>query len=354
MEKIECQTYPVYFGNDWKPLKRFLESKAYSNHFVLVDENTERDCLPILTDGLEAFSFHVIRIPSGEINKNIDTCNTIWKSLVSEGADRSSVLINLGGGVIGDMGGYCASCYMRGIDFVLIPTTLLSQVDSSIGSKLGIDFDNYKNLVGLFNEPEFVFVDTRFLNTLSARELVSGFAELIKHALIADQKLWKEIFLFHSLNAKVEWESLVYQSVLIKKRIVEQDPKEKGLRKILNFGHTIGHAIESLFLNSDHPLLHGEAIALGMACEAFLSNKVLNLREEELNTIIQYLKRFYPLDVSISSNLSELMSFIAGDKKVVAGKNQFSLLEKIGQCQPNVNVSDDLIAESISFLENLS
>ena len=354
MKKIECQTYPVYFGQDWSPLEAFISSKSYSSYFVLVDENTEKHCLPILLEKLAPFSFKPIRIPSGEINKRIDTCNMIWNALVSGGADRSSLLVNLGGGVIGDMGGYCASCYMRGIDFILIPTTLLSQVDSSIGSKLGIDFQNYKNLVGLFNNPEFVHIDTQFLNTLSNRELTSGFAELIKHALIADQNLWKDILSIERVDMNVDWVSLVHRSVLIKKKVVEADPKERGLRKILNFGHTIGHAIESLLLKSEKPILHGEAIAIGMVCEAYISNRLLNLKERELHEIISYIKRIYPTSIPVSDNIDKLMGYIAGDKKKEAGKNMLSLLNKIGDCHPNIDVNDDLIVESISYLENLS
>src|SRR5690606_32174448 len=207
---------------------------------------------------------------AGEENKNIDFCIGIWKMLLDFGAERNSLLINLGGGVVTDMGGFAASTYKRGIDFVQIPTTLLSQVDASIGGKTGIDLDTVKNIIGTFTQPEAVYINVDFLNTLDKRQLVSGFAEMIKHDFIFDASYFEDLkgFSFDRPD-----EDLIYRSVGIKNEVVKQDPKESGLRKILNFGHTIGHAVETYSIdNDDNPLLHGEAIAVGMICEAYLSH----------------------------------------------------------------------------------
>ncbi|MTI19497.1 3-dehydroquinate synthase, partial [Fulvivirga sp. RKSG066] len=246
-------------------------------------------CLPLLNNVLKEAK--IIAIKSGEKNKTLDTCSDIWEKMTEYGLDRKSLMINLGGGVIGDMGGFGASTYKRGIDFINIPTTLLSQVDASVGGKLGIDFKGFKNHIGLFKDPKMVLVDSKFLNTLPKRELRSGFAEIIKHSIIADKNQWNKIKV-HAFD-ELDFEKLIQQSVAIKVKVVEEDPEEAGLRKILNFGHTIGHAIESFYLETPSQLLHGEAIAIGMICEAYVAEQKNMLTSVELKEITDYIFGIY-------------------------------------------------------------
>ncbi|WP_316930598.1 3-dehydroquinate synthase family protein [Sphingobacterium sp. IITKGP-BTPF85] len=258
--------------------------------FVLVDRNTNDNCMPVVQPILaELGNYDVIEVDPGEENKNIDFCIGVWKTMLDFGADRHSLLINLGGGVVTDMGGFAASTFKRGIDFIQIPTTLLSQVDASVGGKTGIDLDNYKNIIGTFTQPQAVFIASVFLKTLERRQLVSGFAEVIKHGLIFDGAYYNKV---KNLDVSAITTEHVRHSVGVKNTVITQDPTEKGLRKILNFGHTIGHAIEGYsLLHDEHSLLHGEAIAVGMICEGYLSHKLNGLSLEELEDLITTLER---------------------------------------------------------------
>lgn len=352
MEKISCQEYNVLIGEEWNFLEDFLKAKKYSKHFVLVDGETERYCLPILRTNLKSIHFLIIKIKSGELEKNIDTCQKIWSDLIENGADRKSILINLGGGVIGDMGGYSASCYMRGIDFIQIPTTLLSQVDASVGSKTGIDFHGYKNIIGLFAFPQMVFISPRFLKTLPYRELRSGYAEVIKHALIRDAQLWMLLQQFDSLE-NIEWEEIIGQNVRIKRDVVNEDPIESGLRKILNFGHSLGHAIESVYLTLDKPLLHGEAIAIGMIMETYLGYKRKRISQKELKSIENHIKKIYtdlPQPIQFKT---EIINNLAFDKKNEGGLLLFSLLDGIGSCTYNIGISKEEALEAIDYYNGI-
>jgi 3-dehydroquinate synthase len=271
MKPIESISYSVFFKNSLQELSAFLNQKKYSKVFVLVDSNTEIQCLPALQNALGSIEFDLIEVTPGEENKNIDFCIGIWRMLLDFGADRNSIMINLGGGVITDMGGFAASTFKRGIDFVQVPTTLLSQVDASVGGKTGVDMNNVKNIIGTFTQPKAVYIHTPFLKTLSDRELRSGYAEVIKHGLIYDASLFKKL---KGIAPQELNDEIIYRSIEIKNEVVMKDPFEKGLRKILNYGHTIGHAVESYSLKQDKsPLLHGEAIAIGFICEAYLSAK---------------------------------------------------------------------------------
>ncbi len=336
----------IYF-NDWAALRNEIQGLAPSKIFVLVDENTEKYCLFHLFENTE-LSMQVIKIESGERHKNLDTCQTIWQSLMNKGADRQSLLINLGGGVIGDMGGFCAGTYMRGIRFIQMPTTLLSQVDASIGGKTGIDFMQRKNMIGLFGKPEAVFVFTKFLKTLPKIELRSGFAEMLKHALIADKESWDK--LTQSEITKIsDWESLVYQSILTKLDITNEDPYESGKRKILNFGHTIGHAIESYWMTSDKPLLHGEAIAIGMIAESFIAYRMGLIREEILFEIRRAILHIYGHQPRYVKPAGALISLMRSDKKNHNNTFLLSLPDAIGQCRYDIPITEDIIAESLIF-----
>lgn len=336
-----------------QPLAESFSSipKQYSKVAVLVDENTKKYCYPLLQPFLGQHC--LIEIPSGEENKHLQTCSFIWQELTDNEFDRKSLLINMGGGVIGDMGGFCAATYKRGIDFVQIPTTLLSQVDASVGGKLGVDFGSFKNHIGVFQEPKNVLIDATFLQTLSYRELRSGFAEVIKHCLIADGMAWKKL-ITKSLEAQ-DWQEIIAHSVKIKNEVVAADPREKGLRKILNFGHTVGHAVESFFLNKDvnNRLLHGEAIAVGMICEAWLALKKRFITQADLKEIENYILGIYGKVAIDASDFEVIIKNTFQDKKNEKGLIMCSLLEKVGKANYDVVISTEEIKESLTYYNSL-
>jgi len=341
----------IVFGGKAAPeIASFLSGKKYSQIGVLVDENTERHCFPAIAGAVK--EARLIRIQSGEERKNLDACAAIWRSMTEYGFDRKALLINLGGGVIGDMGGFCAATYKRGIDFINVPTTLLAQVDASIGGKLGIDFEGFKNHIGLFREPGLVIVDPDFLFTLDKRELRSGFAEIIKHSLIADAEYWPVIAGASFENQ--DWRSHIAHSLRVKSRVVQEDPRESGLRKILNFGHTIGHAIETCYLNEPGKrLLHGEAIAIGMICEAFLSTKKTGLTAGEADAITEHLLKVFgkqPVDMQFAEKIIEIT---LQDKKNYQGQVKAALLSRIGKAVYDIPVSREDIYNALSYYNSL-
>lgn len=347
-KKISLDDYEIHLGTAVDTLKAYLSAHDYAQIFILVDENTHQYCWPKIKNAFTQGNNHLIEIQSGEIHKNIDTCQYIWSQLMKWEADRKSLMINLGGGVIGDMGGFCASTFKRGIDFLQIPTTLLSQVDASIGGKLGVDFQGIKNSIGLFKNPKTVLVDTAFLKTLPQREVRSGLAELLKHGLIADQQVWQSLIAIKNLDT-VDWMPFVYDSLLVKKRIVVADPFEKGLRKSLNFGHTIGHAVESQSLQGEHPFLHGEAVAIGMVVEAFLSHKLLGLSRKEVGEISYFIKDIYGFHPIDEANFEVLIDWMRQDKKNDGSGINFSLLPGIGAVEVNQICDSDAIIEGFRF-----
>ncbi len=355
MIEIKSTNYSVFIVKDIvKELNSFfkLNKVKYSKIFILVDENTLKYCYPQL--GAEVTEFkkaEIIEIDSGEENKSIELCIQIWSALSEMKADRLSLLVNLGGGVIGDMGGFIASTFKRGIDFINIPTTLLSQVDASIGGKVGIDFNHLKNEIGVFSNPSGVFVDINMLNTLDKRQVLSGFAEMIKHALIADENYWNEIKQANLSNL-ADFDSLIESSINIKNSIVQKDPMEKNIRKSLNFGHTIGHAIETLFLDHntvEKTLLHGEAIAIGMVCEAYLSNQKLTLSAIQLKEITNFILNIYSPALFSESDYDSLIELMLHDKKNNNGEINFTLISAIGKSEINKIISTDLIKESLNY-----
>ncbi len=333
VKEIISSNYSIWIGTD--SLSKLAISK-YSKVAVLVDENTKKACLPILLKAKpELNNALVIILKSGEENKNITSCNIIWEALSQHNFDRDSLVINLGGGVIGDMGGFAASTYKRGVSFIQIPTTLLAMVDAAIGGKLGIDFNGLKNQIGLFNNPKTVLIHPTFLETLAKEQLISGFAEVIKHSLITDKHYWKQLITsnFNSLN----WEEVITHSIKIKNQITLADPNEQGERKKLNFGHTYGHAIESYYLEKGNPILHGEAIALGIIEEIKLSKLSTQEREEINNFILSVFK------LPTLPKKEELLLFMKNDKKNSEAKINFSLLDGIGSCTfNNLFLADEL------------
>ncbi len=353
MTKIHVAGYQVNLF-DISFFWKYLEQLDYSTLFILVDENTEAHCLPVLEKcNQQKLNYELIQIASGEVHKNLTTCKIIWDALIECNADRQSILVNLGGGVIGDMGGFCASTYMRGMRFIQIPTTLLSQVDASVGGKLGIDHQSLKNIIGLFQNPEAVFADPIFFKTLPGKQLKSGFAEVLKHALIKDKNHWQELCKISKIENLKSWDWILPKSIQIKKAVVENDPLESGHRKVLNFGHSIGHGIESFYLNATMPYLHGEAIALGMICESYLSFKKNNLTKDSLSQISKQFLREFDLNHINESDFDKIIAFVQKDKKNKSGALLLSLLSEIGNCQVNIECQADEIKESFRYFNTL-
>ncbi len=332
-------------------LKRFLAKNRYSKVGVLTDENTFELCYPKLKNDLPVHT--VFTIHSGENHKNLDTSKDIWEWLSARRFDRNSLLINLGGGVIGDMGGFCAATFKRGIDFIHIPTTLLSMVDASIGGKLGIDLGPFKNQVGVFRLPGKVIIDHSFLETLPDNQRISGFAEVIKHGLIYDASYFEILENIADLT-DADWKTLIYRSIEIKNEIVEEDPVEKGLRKILNFGHTIGHALEGIFLQQNGTeMLHGEAVAIGMICESWLSVRNLEMPEVNHQRIVATILKFFGNKDLNQLNESAYVEMLLQDKKNVENKICFTLLKDIGKAVYDVEIDRAGAIEALGYYRNL-
>lgn len=327
-------------------LATYLSSNDYSKIVVVVDENTLQHCYPLIRNILPEHT--LIEILSGEENKNLITCEHIWGIMTDAQLDRHSLVINLGGGVIGDMGGFCAATYKRGIDFVQIPTTLLAQVDASVGGKLGIDFRGFKNHIGVFTQPQRVLIDSKFLETLPKRELRSGFAEVIKHCLIRDSEMFETIS--RKTLEEQDFAALIAHSVAIKKEIVAEDPTEKGLRKILNFGHTIGHAVETFYLDKGtERFFHGEAIAIGMIAETHISCKRNLVSEQTLSQIKKLLTSVYGKPIIPIDAFSAIIIHTQQDKKNRGADVRCSLIDGIGSCIFDVSVTPKEIDDALHF-----
>ena len=337
----------VQIGPISTSLSSYLTENNYSHVAIVVDEYTNKYCLPLISSLLPA-KFTKILIKSGEDNKTLQTCERIWDAMTKANMDRHGLLINLGGGVIGDMGGFCASTYKRGIDFIQIPTTLLAQVDASVGGKLGIDFQSFKNHIGVFQLPKTVLIDPNFIKTLPERQKLSGYAEIIKHCLIRDEDKWEEIS--HKGFDEIDFADLISHSVEIKKAVVAEDPKEAGLRKILNFGHTLGHAVETYLLNQGkRRILHGEAIAVGMIMEAYISFSRQLISREELESIEIYLFETYGRVKIAVDEISAIIKLTAQDKKNKGNEIRFSLLTGIGDCGYDIPVSAAEMKKAIAY-----
>ncbi|MEQ6124078.1 3-dehydroquinate synthase [Pseudotenacibaculum sp. MALMAid0570] len=349
MESIKASTYFVHFKEKgYSELNQLIANKKYSSIFILVDENSMDYCYSRFISNLEtSLTIEVIEIESGEIHKNLETCSGVWQAMTELGADRKSLLITLGGGVITDLGGFVASTYKRGIDFVNIPTTLLSMVDASVGGKTGVDLGVLKNQIGLFANPEIVLVDIDFLDTLNDRELRSGMAEIIKYGATYDIKLLHNIKYYNHLKNN----DLIHRSIEIKNEVVLQDPKENGLRKILNFGHTLGHAVESYFLESEHKesLKHGEAIAIGMICESYISSKLLSFPKEKLVELKTLVDSIYNKITIEKDDYPHILSLLKHDKKNVGGNVNFVLLNDFEDFQLDCIVPEELMIESLDY-----
>ena len=346
MQTIQANNYPIYFNEKaTEALNLHINNNKYSNIFIIVDSNTNEFCLPKLLPSIETdLNVEIIEFEAGEENKNIETCVEIWKVLTELGGDRKSLVLNLGGGVVTDLGGFVASTFKRGVDFIHIPTTLLSMVDASVGGKNGVDLGNLKNQIGVINVPSMVLIDTQYLETVPQNEMRSGLAEMLKHGLIYDKKYWEEFLDISTIDFDA-LDQLIYRSVEIKNEIVKQDPTEKNIRKALNFGHTLGHAIEGYFLENENKttLLHGEAIAAGMILESFISLHKGLISNEEYIQIKTVLKSIYEDIVFEEEDIEPILELLIHDKKNEYGSIQFALIEGIGKIKINQEVENELI-----------
>lgn len=355
---IQTKNYPVYIREFIDgSLNAFLHHPEYQNSklFLLVDENTKEYCLDkILAYNILLAHADIIQIPSGEENKRMDICLRIWKFLVDKRADRNSVLINLGGGVCSDLGGFCAGTFKRGIRYINIPTTLIAQVDAGFGGKVGFNLEGLKNQIGLFCDPAGVFIFTEFTKTLSIEQLRAGYAEMLKHALIIDSSYWDELKNIDFSDQLNKYKHIA-KSVEIKLSIVDIDPYDRKERKLLNFGHTIGHALESMMLDKGYTKIdHGTSIAAGMICEAWLSTKVSGLPSDQLNEIVLTLKDHFQPVLVTASDYDRIVDAIAHDKKSVGGEVMFTLLHNIGKGEINRPCSESLIRQSLEYYNNLT
>lgn len=344
----------IYFSEQgYQFLNNLLSEKKYSKIFVLTDSNTNEYCsATFLAELATEIEIEVIEIEAGEEHKTIDTCSEIWKILLELGADRKSLIIGLGGGVITDITGFVASVFKRGIDFVNVPTSLLGMVDAAMGGKNGVDVGNLKNQIGTITLPEIVLIDSRFLDTLPSEQIRSGYAEMLKHGLIFDREYWEKLSDIQNIDFS-DLEELIMQSVAIKSHITSQDLTENGIRKTLNFGHTLGHAIESYFLENPEKttLLHGEAIAIGMILESYISFKQNLLPQSDYLQIKSVLENIYPIPEFSETDVEKIFELLIFDKKNSHGKINFVLLEAIGQAIIDQTVAKQTIVEAFSDLQ---
>lgn len=352
--EVKAGDHPVYLGGSVLDALAALVKARKGNVFVLCDRNTAVHCLPELLNALEGLApISTVEVEPGEASKSIETCRGLWEHLLAHEADRQTLLINLGGGVVTDLGGFVAGTYKRGIDHVHVPTTLMGMCDAAIGGKSGIDLGGVKNAVGLISGPLGVHVHVPFLRTLGKRELLNGAAEMLKHGLALDARHWYDLqdAPLHDLDALA---GLITRSVELKAAVVTADQRESGERKKLNFGHTIGHALEAHSWESgQRELLHGEAVALGMVAEAWLSWRMKSIGREELETITSRLFALYKPYPLMASDHHRLLELMRNDKKNSARGYRCTLLERIGSARVDVEVSATLMSEAIDHLRHL-
>ena len=355
MKEIQAHNYSIFFKeNGFIALNKNIVEKKYSKIFIIVDENTNEFCLPTILPIIETeAAIEIIELEAGEENKIIETCVQVWNILIELGADRKSLVINLGGGVISDMGAFIASTYKRGIAFINIPTTLLAMVDASVGGKNGVDLGGLKNQIGTITNPEMVIINSDFLKTLPQNQMRSGLAEMLKHGLIADKTEWEKFKNLSDIDF-ADFDEYIRKSILIKNNIVTQDPTENGIRKALNFGHTIGHAIETYFLENENKktLLHGEAIAAGMVMESYISLQKKLISTTEYTEIKKQIKNIFSTVEIATNEVDDIMNLLIHDKKNEYGKVQFALLNGLGNIMINQEAENEIIKQSFEDYKN--
>ncbi len=331
-------------------LGKVVQSIHHDKRFVLTDEHTSMYCYPLIASSeLIRTAKHIV-IPAGDTNKNIENLSLVWRHFTENGATRHSLLINLGGGMVTDLGGFAAATFKRGIKYINIPTTLLGAVDAAVGGKTGINFKGYKNEIGAFYPAEYVLISSEFFRTLDKKDILSGFAEMLKHALIHSQTDWEKLvaFSFDSIDFE-ELNEPVFRSVSIKKHIVEKDPYEKGIRKALNLGHTIGHAFESFAIDNKKPVLHGYAVAWGLIAELYLSHRLCGFPKDKLLKTIRFIEKNYGAFPITCDDYEMLYEIMTHDKKNEGDVVNFTLLSDIGNVKINQTTDKKLIFEALDF-----
>jgi len=347
MKEFRSPAGDIYLGSIADGLRDVIHSFDASSLILIADDHTAAYCVPLLNEFTG--SAPLITIPSGESNKTLESAQQIWSALLNAGVDRSSLVLNVGGGMITDLGGFAASCFQRGIRFGHIPTSLLAMADAAIGGKTGVNFHGYKNYLGRFEIPAFIWIDPTFLKTLPQNERRDGLTEVIKHAIISGGPLWDLMAKARDAN-DIDWLTVLELNTPVKQKIVETDPYEKGVRKTLNFGHTIGHALESYYMQSGQDISHGKAVALGMLAEARIASQTNLLGNEDFQAIIGLIERLLsPFELTLPP-AGQLDHWLSGDKKKSKGRIGYSLPERIGLCRWDLAVEQEIVEESLNWL----
>lgn len=341
----------IVSGNLERDLVNAIAECEHDKIFILTDQTTHDMCLPKLQNFLCLKGAQSIVIKAGDTNKTLDSLAEVWTALSQGGATRHSLMINLGGGMVTDLGGFAASTFKRGIDFINIPTTLLAMVDASVGGKTGINFGGLKNEIGVFSDSKFVIINTQFLDTLDHDNICSGYAEMLKHGLISDNKHWAELVSFNLAQPDLaQLQRMVAESIKVKERIVTEDPHEHGIRKALNLGHTVGHALESFAMKHGRPVLHGYAVAYGMVCELYLSARKTGFPTDKMHQTVRFILDHYGRLPYTCDDYPELLELMRHDKKNTSGIINFTLLGGIGDIRINQTATKEDIEEALDFL----
>lgn len=324
--------------------------ERYDRIFLLDDTQTHKHCLPLLADWVAANDAEVLTMEAGDVAKNLDTLARIWQQLTEKGASRHSLLVNLGGGVVTDLGGFAAATFKRGIEFINIPTTLLSMVDAAVGGKTGINFAGLKNEIGAFCPAAHVVIDTVFLRTLDNANICSGYAEMLKHGLISDERTWAELMTFDLDTPDLsQLQRMVAESIKVKERIVEADPHEHGIRKALNLGHTMGHAFESFAMRRGTPILHGYAVAYGLISELYMSARKTAFPTDRMHQTVRFIRENYGTFNITCDDYPTLIELMHHDKKNTSGIINFTLLGNVGDIRINQTANEEEIKEALDF-----
>ena len=340
----------VISGNLERDLVNAISECEHDRIFVLTDETTQQLCWPKIKNFKALKNSTPIIIKATDTHKNLDTLSQVWQALSNGGATRHSLMINLGGGMVTDLGGFAASTFKRGIDFINIPTTLLAMVDASVGGKTGINFGGLKNEIGVFSDSRFVIINTQFLDTLDHDNICSGYAEMLKHGLISDERTWAELVTFNLDNPDLsQLQRMVAESIKVKERIVEADPHEHGIRKALNLGHTMGHAFESFAMRRDTPILHGYAVAYGLISELYMSARKTAFPTDRMHQTVRFIRENYGTLNITCDDYPTLIELMHHDKKNTSGIINFTLLGNVGDIRINQTANEEEIKEALDF-----
>ena len=340
----------VISGNLERDLVNAISECEHDRIFVLTDETTQQLCWPKIKNFKALKNSTPIIIKATDTHKNLDTLSQVWQALSNGGATRHSLMINLGGGMVTDLGGFAASTFKRGIDFINIPTTLLAMVDASVGGKTGINFGGLKNEIGVFSDSRFVIINTQFLDTLDHDNICSGYAEMLKHGLISDERTWAELVTFNLDNPDLnQLQRMVAESIKVKERIVEADPHEHGIRKALNLGHTMGHAFESFAMRRGTPILHGYAVAYGLISELYMSARKTAFSTDRMHQTVRFIRENYGTINITCDDYPTLLELMHHDKKNTSGIINFTLLGNVGDIRINQTANEEEIKEALDF-----